>query len=182
MSWKMRITETESTLTVRAFPVSAWIWGTVFTLLFGGFEIFILYSAWIAPHDFIGSSGQSLYERGLTTLMFLMLSGFVFAMVLLFLSYMATPFITTTIDRGSDTILIRRRGLWKNDGERYLISQIKEFGVEIPKDDGSSSYVVLILKNDRRIRIESASRKSSPEMIARLNSFIGKVAGSRADG
>ncbi|MBK8148461.1 MAG: hypothetical protein IPK58_09680 [Acidobacteria bacterium] len=170
----MRISETDSRVTIRDFPLSNWIWGAVFAALFGGFGVFMLYSAWLTPHHFVGSGGQSFYTRGLTILMFVMVVFFVFGLALLFVSMAATPMISTTIDRRSQTILIRRRGLWANDGERYPISQIKEFGIETPEDDGALSFVVLVLANNDRIRIQTQPGNASPEMIAKLNSFIGK--------
>ena len=168
----MRINETDDSMQICFYPVSKWIWGTIFTIIFGGFLLFTLWSAWETPHHFIGSSGQGLYDRALSILVFVMLVGFLFGMVLMFGSMALSATIITTIDRSARTIFIRRRKLFGGSEDRYLFSQVSRFDREIVQGESRSEYVALVLANEDMVRIETNREADPQQLIDRLNQYL----------
>lgn len=171
----LRITENGNRLIVRDIPLSEWICGAVFVAMFGGFAVFLFYSAWLSPRTFIGSSGQDPYSRGLQILMFVMLVAFVFGMIALFVSMLLTPVFSTTVDLGGRSVLVRRRGILANSGERFSLSQVKRFEAETVADERGSQYIAIRLVNDDLVRLETDAASDSGAVIDRLNSFLEKA-------
>ncbi len=172
MRKRQLIREKKDTIRIYDLPVSVWLWGSGFAALFGGVLLLILTFAWNTPHQFIGSPGQGLLQRGLTILMFLGAIAFLGALTFVFASVAISPIKITTVDRRANTILIRRRGLFAQDGQRFPFSQIKEFDIDTDVDRPYDPFVALVLVNDEKIRLESTSHKQAREIADRLNSFI----------
>lgn len=166
------IREKNDKITIYDLPVSVWLWGSGFTVLFGGILLLILSFAWNAPHQFIGSPGQGLLQRGLTIAMFVGAIAFLGVLTLVFASITISPIKITTVDRRSRTILVRRRGILSQDGDRFPFSQVKGFGVDADAGSPYEKFLALVLVNDEKIRLESTARSNADSLADRLNLFI----------
>ncbi|HNU09415.1 MAG TPA: hypothetical protein PKO33_16725 [Pyrinomonadaceae bacterium] len=166
------IREKNDTIKIYDLPVSVWLWGSGFTVLFGGVLLLILSFAWNTPHQFIGSPGQGLLQRGLTILMFLGAVAFLGALTFVFLSITISPIKITTVDRRNRTVLVRSRGIFSQEGDRFPFSQINGFGIDNDAGSPFETFVALVLVNDEKIRLESTARRNADDLAERLNSFI----------
>lgn len=170
----MLIRETERKLRVIDLPWGSWTWGTILLGIFGGLAVLILVSAWQDPSEFIGTSREALYQRGLSIVMFSLLFAFACYVTKLSVSMLLTPSIIVTLDRQHKTVFIRRRGIFSGRSERYPFSQINGFCKETVEDDFRSFYLGLTLANGDVVRLGSNVGSDPTPEVRRLNTFLKK--------
>lgn len=171
----MKITETDNEIILRDVPFGYWTIGCILTPVLGFIIIAMIAAATEDPSIIFRASDGGWLD----SIMGILVSGFCFGFFMLIFaavfSFLLTPVKTTKINRQTQRIEHKSRGLFKNKTQVFYFSQVKGFDSEKIVTRRSVAYfLVLVLANQKKIKLETGERTAdeNEEILQKLNSFI----------
>jgi hypothetical protein len=170
----MKVTENSDEIIIRHVPVAKWISGGILAFIFGGFCLWLIFSAIINPRSFLKVETDELIEF-LPILFFIAASALAVFIEFKLISMICAPLVTVAVSQKLKSVNILTRRIYGAKTERYFFHQIQKFKSYKSKVDFSSRYfLALVLVNQKaiKLKIPISDKQNTIKLVKKLNKFI----------
>lgn len=171
----MKLSENSDEIVIRHVPVAQWILGGFLAFVFGGFCIWLVFSATLNPRIALKVETGELLEF-LPILVFIAASVLAVLFELKLISMICAPLATVIVSKETKSVDIMRRRIYSSKAERFYFHQIEKFKSYKGKVNFSSKYfLALVLVNRKVIKLKIpvySDKQKTIKLIKKLNKFV----------